>query len=405
MPELLSPAGNYEKMQSALRFGADAVYLAGLDFGMRSAAANFSLEELRRAVKEVHAAGKKLYLTVNTMPHDDEYERLAKFLCDVSDFGIDAFIVADIGVIGLVQEHVPGAVIHLSTQANTVSAASCRAWHALGVSRIVLARELTLEEIKYIRAHTPKSLELEVFIHGSMCISMSGRCLISNYLVGRDANRGSCAQPCRWDYDFIIRQKNDELGISENQHGSFIMASKDMCMIEHIPELMESGIDSFKIEGRMKSAYYTAVVTNTYRMAMQQYEKDRENFRYDERWLAELSSVTHREYCTGYFFDQPMKNAQTVSNNGYLKEKAYLAIAEGYDPQSGMACFVQRNKFESFSRAELLQPGCCGKPIEVGQLYDGEGAPIDSVPHPYMRFMLKTDIPIHPGDILRGCSE
>ncbi len=405
MVELLSPAGNYEKMQSAIRFGADAVYLAGLDFGMRSAAANFSLDELRRAVDEVHNKGKRLYLTVNTMPHDDEYPRLRKFLEAVAPLGIDAFIVADIGVITLLREVIPHAVIHLSTQANTVSAASCEAWHRLGVRRIVLARELRLSEIQYIRAHTTRELELEVFIHGSMCISMSGRCLISNFLTGRDANRGACAQPCRWDYEYIIRQKEEELGISENQHGSFIMASKDMCMIEHIPELMESGVDSFKIEGRMKSAYYTAVITNTYRMAMEAYRAQGADFQYDARWKTELDSVTHREYCTGYFFDDPMKNAQTVSNNGYLKEKAFLAIAESYDEKSGMAQFVQRNKFSSFDNAEILVPGQCGRRLCVGQLYDEEGNAIDSVPHPYMHFQMKTDFAVRAGDILRGCGE
>lgn len=409
MPELLSPAGNFEKMVSAIRYGADAVYLAGNDFGMRAAAANFTLDELKSAVEYAHARKKRVHLTVNTMPHDDEYPRLSEYLDSIKDLGIDAFIVADIGVINLILQKMPNAEIHLSTQASTLSSASCRAWHSLGVKRVVLARELNLEEIKRIRENTPPDLQLEAFIHGSMCISLSGRCLLSNYLCGRDANRGACAQPCRWDYEYTIMQKDEELGISENKNGTFIMASKDMCLIEHIPKLLGAGIDSFKIEGRMKSAYYTAVVTNTYRMAIDSYLKDKENYKLDPRWCDELDSVSHREYCTGYYFDSPHKNAQTVSNNGYLREKAYLAMVdEVFDDERGngkFAVLVQRNKFSSFDDVELLTPGKCGRLINVGQLKAEDGEDLESVPHPYMRFKMKCDGDIHVGDILRGTSK
>ena len=272
MPELLSPAGNFEKMKAALLYGADAVYLAGNLFGMRSAADNFSDDELKEATDYVHARGKKIYLTVNTMPRGYEYPVLERYLHTIKDYGIDAMIIADLGVLNTVKRIIPDMEIHISTQASAVSAAVCRAYYDLGAKRVVLARELPMEEILEIKANIPKELELEAFIHGSMCVSYSGRCTLSNYLTGRDANRGACTQPCRWNYSLVEEKRPDvPLPIMETENGTFILGSKDMCMIEHIPELMKSGIDSFKIEGRMKSAYYTAVVTNAYRMAMDAY--------------------------------------------------------------------------------------------------------------------------------------
>ena len=271
-PEILSPAGNFEKMRAAILYGADAVYLAGSRFGMRAAADNFTVDELRCAVAYAHERGVKVYLTLNTMPREDEYPALREYLTELSDIDIDAMIIADVGVLFLVKELLPKMEIHISTQANAVSAAACLAWYRLGAKRVVLARELTLEEIKAIRAAIPDDLELECFIHGSMCISYSGRCLLSNHVIGRDANRGMCAQPCRWNYTFraeIAEEKRPDTVITLEEMGgeTFMMASRDTCTIEHVPELIEAGINSFKIEGRMKSAYYTAVVTNTYRMA------------------------------------------------------------------------------------------------------------------------------------------
>ena len=272
MPELLSPAGNFEKLKAALLYGADAVYCAGQMFGMRSAADNFTNDELREAVAYTHARGKKLYLTVNTMPRTNEYPLLRKFLCEIRDYGIDAMIVADMGVLATVKELLPDMEIHVSTQASIVSPAAACAWAALGAKRLVLARELSFCEIAAIRAALPADVELEAFVHGSMCVSYSGRCLLANALNGRDGNRGTCSQPCRWNY-VLLEEKRPEMPIpiEQNEHGTFIMSSKDMCTIECIPQLMQSGIDSFKIEGRMKSAYYTAVVTNAYRMAMDAY--------------------------------------------------------------------------------------------------------------------------------------
>lgn len=403
MAELLSPAGSPEKLRAALLYGADAVYLAGNMFGMRAAAANFSDEELREAVDYTHARGKKVYLTLNTMPREYEYDALRAYLTRIGSIGLDAFIVADIGVLGLVREMLPDAEIHISTQTSCVSSASAKMWHALGAKRIVLARELTMEEVLRIRDNLPPEVELECFIHGSMCVSYSGRCLLSNHFTGRDGNRGMCAQPCRWNY-VITEEKRPEmpLPVEQTEHGTFIMSSKDMCMIEHIPELMKSGVDSFKIEGRMKSAYYTAVVTNAYRMAIDAYNADPVNYVYNPLWLRELESVSHREYATGYWFDRAMENAQTVTDMGYLREKAYLAVVTDYDPETGTAQFIQRNKVVSGTDAEMISPGCVGRTLPVHDMKNEDGEPIESAPHPFMKFSMPVPFEVHEGDILRA---
>lgn len=406
MVELLSPAGNREKMEAAIRYGADAVYLAGHSFGMRSAADNFSLEELKDAIAYAHSRGVRVYITVNTMPRGNEYARLREYLTLLGSFGPDALIVADLGVLALVKEILPHMEIHISTQANAVSAAACRAYHALGAKRVVLARELTLEEIRAIRQDTPDSLELEAFIHGSMCISYSGRCLLSGFFTGCDGNRGACKQPCRWSYKVksvvIAEEKRPDILIPlEEENGeTFVMSSKDTCMIEHIPALMESGIDSFKIEGRMKSAYYTAVVTNAYRMAISAYGKG--NYVYNPKWLDELESVSHREYGTGYYFTPSFENANTCRADGYIKEKAYLADVVAYDEEKGLALCVQKNKFCLDDGVQVLSPGKTGVRCKVEALYNEANEPISSVPHPQMRFYLQASVPLKAGDILRA---
>ncbi|MCQ2414026.1 MAG: U32 family peptidase [Clostridia bacterium] len=405
-PELLSPAGNFEKMKAAIRFGADAVYLSGQIFGMRAAADNFSVDELREAVAYAHERGVKVYLTVNTMPRENEYPLLEKYFRDLTDIPTDAYIIADIGVLTLLKKVDPKRTIHISTQANAVSSAACLAWAALGASRIVLARELTLDEIRAIRAALPENIELEAFVHGSMCISYSGRCLLSGEIVGRDANRGMCAQPCRWNYRIrraeIVEEKRPDAPIPlEEQDGeTFIMASRDTNTIEHIPELCEAGISSFKIEGRMKSAYYTAVVTNTYRMALDSYTSG--NYSYDPKWYDELCSVSHREYATGYYFGDSHLDANTVKDNGYIKDKAYLAAVVAYDAQTGIATLTQRNKMTVGDAIELVTPGKCGIAMTADALFDEAGTPIESTPHPYMIFRMKTEVPMHEGDIIRA---
>lgn len=407
-PELLSPAGNFEKMEAAIRYGADAVYLAGHAFGMRSAADNFSDEELAAAIAYAHERGVRVYVTVNTAPRDAEYPALAAYLRRLGELAPDALIVADLGVFSLCRELIPEMELHVSTQANSVSAADVRAWGRLGAKRVVLSRELTLEEIRAIRAAVSPETELECFIHGSMCISYSGRCLLSNYLCGRDANHGACAQPCRWEYkirptsyELIERERPDmPIPIEETAGETFIMSSRDLSMIAHVPELIDAGIASFKIEGRMKSAYYTAVVTNAYRMAID--AALRGETQPDPLWLRELESVSHREYDTGYFFADSRKEALTCRESGYIREKAYLATVLSYDPATGEAKCVQRNKVSVGDPMELLTPGKGGQPLFCTALFDEEHQPIPSTPHPAMIFYLPVPFPVQPGDILRG---
>lgn len=409
MPELLAPAGNREKLEAAIRFGADAVYFSGQMFGMRASAANFSVEELIDAVKYAHEHNVLAYITVNTMPHESEYEALRAYFTEVLAVAKpDALIVADIGVLALAKELLPGIALHLSTQANALSSAACRAWASLGVSRIVLARELPLSEIREIRKNLPKEIELEAFIHGSMCISYSGRCLLSNFFTSRDANRGQCTQPCRWNYtlqakDACIREeKRPDVPISLEEHRgeTFFMSSKDTCMIDHVGDLMESGIDSFKIEGRMKSAYYTAVTTNTYRMAMNAWNAGKRTP--DPAWRRELESVSHREYATGYYFGAAQEDANVTEETGYRKEKAFLAIVESYDEKTNLALCRQKNKFSAGDCLEFLTPGAVGKGFVAERLYDEEMSPISAVPHPGMRFYVSCPHMLRAGDILRA---
>ncbi len=409
MPELLAPAGNFEKMCAAIRYGANAVYLSGKMFGMRSAADNFSIEEIEQAVTYAHARGISVYVTVNVMPREHEYPLLRAYFTELKQVAIDALIIADLGVLALAKEILPHIAIHISTQANVVSAATCRAYQALGASRIVLARELTMDEILRIRDAVP-DVELEAFIHGSMCISYSGRCLLSGFFTGRDANRGMCTQPCRWNYQLrgyyeMVEEKRPDLPIQieQIQGETFFISSRDTCMIEHIPELMRSGIDSFKIEGRMKSAYYAAVVTNTYRMAMDRFAAG--DYVYDSAWKRELESVSHRPYHTGYYFDLPTENANTTTCTGYLRENAYLAVVLSYDEATGKAWLQQRNKYATGDAVEILTPGKIGIPFCAGKMWNETNEEIKTVPHAQMKYQMQMPFPVKPGDILRAAGE
>lgn len=401
-PEILSPAGNLEKLIYAVNYGADAVYCALDRFGMRSAADNFTPDELREGIAYAHAHNAKLYLTLNTMPKDAELAILPDYLRVTKELKPDAYIVSDPGVLAYVKEYVPDAVIHLSTQANTLNAAACRFWYKNGVKRIVLARELSLADIKEIRANTPPELELECFVHGAMCVSYSGRCLLSNYYVNRNANNGACAQPCRWKY-YLYEEKRTADVIEAEQHpeGTYIFSSKDICMIEHIPELIDAGIDSFKIEGRVKSAYYTAVITNAYKMALEDYMKDPEGYVFNPKYLDEVESVSHREYSTGYFFSTPSENANIVKSNEYIKDKAFLCTVSAFDSEKKLAKCIQRNKLSVGDKANILSPGTTGRDIVIGRMYDLEMNPIPSAPHAKMEFYLEID-EAKPGDIIRG---
>ncbi len=414
-PELLSPAGNFEKLKAALLYGADAVYVGGLSFGMRSASDNFSDAELKAAIKYTHEAGRKIYVTVNTLPRGSEYPALRKYLGLLGEIRPDAIIVADLGVLTEAREIIPHIPIHISTQASIMSPAAARVYAALGASRLVLARELSLGEICAIREALPEDVELEAFVHGSMCVSYSGRCLLSNHLTGRDANRGECAQPCRWNYVLYEEKRPGQaIPIEQSEYGTFVMSSKDMCLIEHIPELVEAGISSFKIEGRVKSAYYTAVTTNAYRLAIDSFFADPAGYVFNPAHLAELESVSHREYCTGYYLDSPSENPQISSASGHSREKAYLATALEAPPtgipggipaenkDGRLSFFVQRNKVSAASIVEIITPGQLGRAFVVSEMYDEQGSPIRATPHPGMRYFARVPFAVSPGDIMRA---
>ena len=410
--EILSPAGDFEKLKAAVAFGADAVYLAGNTFGMRSAAGNFTVDEIYEAVKYAHERNVKVYVTVNTMPRTSEYERLAEYLKKLSCSGADALIISDLGVFMLAKEVAPNMTLHVSTQASVVSARTCIEWYKLGASRIILARELSLDEIKRIRAEIPKELELEAFVHGSMCVAYSGRCLLSNYLTGRDANRGACAQPCRWDYDLYglrqfrgeieeVKRRGERFELIEENGETYTFSSRDLCMIDHIPELVESGLSCLKIEGRMKSACYTATVTNAYKCALDRYYADPEKYVADPSWRTELESVCHRSYGTGFFFGDTVDNSNMCPEPGYIREQAALGIAVSYDEKTGLAGFTQKNKFLAGETVELLVPGKNGVSFVAEKIFDEQMNEIESVPHPMMKFFIKVPFPVPEYSLLR----
>lgn len=424
MPELLSPAGNREKLDAALLYGADAVYLAGVDFGMRQSD-NFTDDELRGAVAYAHALGRKVFVTVNILPRDDEYPALERYLRYLASVKPDALIVADLGVLALAREVAPEIELHISTQASVVSSRVALQYARLGARRIILARELSLGEIAAIRRAVGRSVALECFVHGAMCVSYSGMCLLSENMLGRDANHGKCAQPCRWNWKKvpngapgveIVREPSVAVAAEEKRPesptplledahcGTFVMSSRDLCMVDHIPDLMEAGVDSFKIEGRMKSAYYTAAVTNAYRMAIDAAVAGRP---FDASLLREVASVSHREYGTGHFYGRPseapgLKPVPGICRDpGYIREKAYLATVLYADPVSGAAILRQRNRFAAFSDCELLSPGKAGRPVRLYGLTDGDGVPVDAAPHPGMIVCTQLE-GAKAGDILRS---
>ena len=410
-PEILAPAGNFEKLTFAVLYGADAVYVAGKSFGMRAASDNFSNEELCEAVKYCHERGVKLDVTVNIMPREYELPELPGYLEFLNNEAKpDALIISDMGVLSMAKKYAPDIDIHISTQANTVNSEACKLYHSLGATRIVLARELTIDEIKTLRANIPEELELEAFVHGAMCVSYSGRCLLSNFFSGRDANRGKCAQPCRWEYFdgekyaeiFEKKRPEERVSLVENENGTFMFSSKDMCMIEHIPELVEAGINSFKIEGRVKSAYYTAVTANAYKTELNRYFDDMDGYRFDPRALYELTSVSHREYGTGYFFDNCHENAQITSDGGYLRDKAFLSTVSDVDEEKGIAVLCQRNKSVDGQVCELVSPGVVSREFVLEDMRDLDGNKIESAPHPQMLFTVKMNVPMKKGDIIRG---
>lgn len=395
--ELLSPVGDMERLESALQYGADAVYLAGREFGMRTAPTNFTMDQLALAIQRCHAQGVRVYLTCNTLPRNEELERLPEFLQHAQQIGVDAVIVADLGVLRLAQKHAPKVDIHMSTQTGIVNYASANALYELGAKRIVVARELSLEDIREIRSRVPSDLEIETFVHGAMCVSFSGRCLLSAYLNDRDANRGDCSQPCRWEYSLVEKKRPGEyFDISEDETGTYILNSRDMCMINHIPELAEAGVTSLKIEGRAKSAYYVAVTTHAYRAAIDAYyQHPNEPL---PKWIPEeLSKISHRPYSTGFYFGH--EPGQTTDNGGYVREYDVVAVCE--DWQDGVVTLSQRNKFCKGDTLDVLEAGKPPYLVTLPTLYNGEGEEIDSAPHATMIVKAPCETPIAKGAVLR----
>lgn len=393
--EVLSPAGDMERLRMAVAYGADAVYLAGSLFGMRSFAGNFSPEALREAVALCRVRGVKVYVTCNTMPRNDEVEQLPQWLEYLEELGVDAAVVADIGVLSLLRRHAPHVQAHISTQASIVNYQAARTWYDLGASRVVLARELSLDEIREIRAKTPPQLELEAFVHGSMCVSYSGRCFLSNYMTGRDSNRGSCAQPCRYQYALVEEKRPGQyFPVYEENGETFIMNSRDMCMIDHVPDLLDAGIYSMKIEGRAKSAYYAAIITGAYRHAA---DAALAGEPLDGIWRDEVERVSHRQYATGFYFGQP---GQQTEDSNYLRDWQVCAMVESCD-STGNAVLSLRNKFAVGEELELAGPDVRPVAFTVSALADEKGTPLDEVRHPEMKFSMKLPVPVPPLSLLR----
>ncbi len=392
--ELLSPAGDYERLVMAVQYGADAVYLAGREFGMRAAAANFDNDTLIRGVEYAHRAGVRVYVTCNTLPREDELQRLPEYLAFLQSAGVDALIIADLGVLSLAKKYAPHVKKHVSTQLGVVNSATANFLYDQGADTVVLARELSLDEIRQIRVNTPKDLRLEAFVHGAMCVSFSGRCLLSNYLADRDANRGQCAQPCRWKYHLVEETRPGEYFEISEDKGTYILNSNDMRMIEHLPELIDAGITSFKIEGRMKSAYYTAIITNAYRHAI---DAALLGEPLDPVWIAETEKVSHRNYSTGFFFGYP---GQHYGSSSYSQTADIVAVVESCD-EEGNALLTQRNRFFAGDILELMNPDTVPVSFRADHLTDEDGQEIPDTHRAMMPFRMKLPMPVPPFTIIR----
>lgn len=400
--ELLSPSGDMERLKLALKFGADAIYVGGEQFGMRTNPSNFKADELKTAVELVHSAGKKLYLTCNTLPRNNEIDVLPEYLRYVADIGVDALIIADMGVLSLAKKYAPDVDIHMSTQVGIVNYQAANTLYELGAKRIVTARELSLDEIKTIRDKTNSNLEIEVFVHGAMCMSFSGRCILSDYMVGRDANRGDCAQPCRWKYHLVEETRPGQyFPINQDENGTYIFNSRDLCMIEHISELDRAGIDSFKIEGRAKSEYYTAIVTYAYRNAIDEYiaAGRPEKFKPSQWILGEMEKMSHREYTTGFNFG-PIKNGQVLDSGGYIRHWDVCALFKSY--KNGRLTVSQRNRFYQGDELEVVEPNKKPYKIIVKELYnENDGEFVEVANKATDTYSFSCDIPVSPDAIFR----
>ncbi|CDI49134.1 peptidase U32 family protein [Clostridium tetani] len=398
-PEILAPAGNLEKLKTAILFGADAVYLGGSKLNLRAFADNFTDEELIEGIEFAHSRGKRVYVTVNVFPHNEDLEGLEPYLKDLENMKVDAIIVSDPGIIMTAREVAPKLEIHLSTQANNVNWKSAIFWHKQGVKRIVLARELSFEEIKGIREKLPEDCELEAFVHGSMCMSYSGRCLLSNYMTGRDANRGECAQPCRYKY-YLMEEKREGqyFPVFQDERGTYILNSKDLCMIKHIPELGRCGINSFKIEGRMKSSYYVASVVKSYRQALDAYIEDTKNYKFNEDWMNNLLKTSHRDYYTGFYLGD--KDSQIYETSSYIRNYDIVGIVRDYNKETNEATIEQRNKLFEGDSVEVLRPVGDSFQVKLENIRNEKGEKIESTPVAQMIYKAKVNIELKKNDML-----
>ncbi len=405
-PELLIPASSLEVLKTAVLFGADAVYIGGEVFSLRAKSKNFSKEDMVKGIAFAHDHGVKVYVTANILAHNGDLNGVREYFKELKTIGPDALIISDPGVFMIAKEICPEIEIHISTQANNTNYMTYLFWHQQGAQRVVSARELSMAEIKELRKNIPDTLEIETFVHGAMCISYSGRCLLSNYFTGRDANKGACTHPCRWKYAVVEESRPGEyLPVYENERGTYIFNSKDLCMIEYIPELVDAGIDSFKIEGRMKTALYVAVVARTYRQAIDDYFEDEAKYR--ERlpyYREEISKCTYRQFTTGFFFGRTTNESQIYDSNTYMKEYTYLGIIEEKN-ESGMYRLEQKNKFNVGETIEVMKPDGRDISVTVQVMADSEGISIESCPHPKMEVWVDLGIELEAGDLLRRREE
>ena len=393
-PELLIPASSLEVLKTAVIFGADAVYIGGEEFGLRAKAKNFTLEEMAEGIAFAHEHGVKVYVTANILAHNYDLDGIREYFRQLKEIGPDALIIADPGVFMIAKEICPEIERHISTQANNTNYETYRFWWELGAKRVVSARELSLKEIAEIRRNIPQEMEIESFVHGAMCISYSGRCLLSNYFTGRDANRGACTHPCRWKYAVVEETRPGEyMPVEENERGTYIFNSKDLCMIEHIPDLIAAGIDSLKVEGRMKTALYVATVARTYRKALDDFRESPETYQDNMDWYRDqISNCTYRQFTTGFFYGRPDETSQIYDSNTYVKEYTYLGIVGGTN-EDGLCSIEQRNKFLVGEQIEIMKP--------VTAIYDEDGNPMESAPHPKQKLWVALDKKAEKNDLLR----
>ncbi|MBQ8151960.1 MAG: U32 family peptidase [Firmicutes bacterium] len=404
--ELLAPAGDLEKLKIAIEYGADAVYFGGEMFSLRAGAGNLSIPEIEEGVAFAHSHGAKAHMALNIFAHNEDIDPLKDYLGRIKHIPIDAFIVSDPGVITILKEVIPEAELHISTQANMTNYVTAGFWHSLGVKRLVLARELTLSEIRQIRENIPDTMELEAFVHGAMCISYSGRCLLSNYMIDRDANRGMCAHPCRWKYKLVEEKRPGEYyPVEEDTRGTYIMNSKDLCMLEHLPDLIDAGVCSAKIEGRMKSVFYVAPVVSAYRTAIDAYYEDPENYVFKRAWYENMLKASHREFTTGFYYDKPTNEDQNYQTSAYTREYSFIGKVLSYDEESGMATVEQRNKMNVGDEIEVFGPGTDFFSQKLDVLLDEEYEPIESAPHPQQILHIKMAHPVDKDFILRKRKE